>query len=243
MSGLEPLTAAQLPDGVRSFLEPSMRLWSRTGVTGGDALAPLTFYRYTGATPLPMARAGSGDLLFLDTAVVAVTPSLHAVFNDSFLTSMASSRNIVFAGLAPTLALVQENGLTGKVDVRRLADEGILQAQYTAYFAWLRGAALAALVLALAVSATVGALLTAMLHARRDFPMRLAGFSWATILAGRVGAEWLAGLVIAGLVILWQGSSVAALVALTASFALVISPLMHLAAARWTFTNLTLRRT
>lgn len=241
--GFEPLTPAQLPDGVRAFLEPSMRLWLRAEQPGDDPLTPLTFYRYTGTRPIPMSTAGGGDLTFLDTAIVAVAPSLHAVFNDSFLASLASTRNIVFAGLAPTLALVAEHGLTDKVHVRYMAEEGVLQAQYTAYFAWLRGAALAALVLALAVSATVGALLTAMLRSRRDFPMRLAGFSWATILAGRVGAEWLAGLVITGLVLLWQGSSFAAIVALTATLALVISPLTHLAAARWSFTNLTLRRT
>jgi len=242
MTDFEPLPADQLPDGVREFLEPSMRLWSRDDQPGDDALAPLTFYRYTGATPIPMADAGGGDLRFLDTAIVAVTPSLHAVFNDSFLASLASSQSIVFAGLAPTLALVQKNSLTDKVDVRYVAEEGVLRAQYTAYFAWLRGASLAALVVALAVSATVGALITAMLRAHRDFPMRLAGFSWARILAGRVGVEWLAGLAITSLVLIWQGGESATIVALTAAVAMVISPLTHLAAARWSFTSLTLRR-
>jgi hypothetical protein len=242
MTDFEPLPADQLPDGVRGFLEPSMRLWSRADQLGDDALAPLTFYRYIGSKLIPVAVAGGGDLRFLGTAVVAVTPSLHAVFNDSFLASLASSRNLVFAGLAPTLALVQDKSLTDKVDVRFVAEEGVLQAQYTAYFAWLRGASLAALVVALAVSATVVALITATLRAHRDFPLRLAGFAWARILAGRVGVEWLAGLVITGLVLIWQGGTSGALVALTAAVALVVSPLAHLAAARWSFTNLTLRR-
>jgi hypothetical protein len=242
MTDFEPLPADRLPDGVREFLEPNMHVWSRADQPGDDALAPLTFYRYTGARPIPMAGAGGGDLRLLDTAVVAVAPSLHAVFNDSFLESVASSQNLVFAGLAPTLALVQENSLTDQVQVRHIAEEGVLQAQYTAYFAWLRGASLAALVVALAVSATVGALITAMLRARRDFPMRLAGFSWARNLARRVGVEWLAGLVITGLVLICQGHASAAIVALTAAVALAISPLTHLAAARWSFTNLTLRK-
>lgn len=242
MTDFEPLAHDQLPAGIRGFLEPSMRLWARDDQPGADALAPLTFYRYTSFTPIPMATAGGGDLRFLDTAIIAVTPSLHAVFNDSFLSSLASSQNLVFAGLAPTLALVQANDLTGKVDVRHVAEDGVLRAQYTAYFAWLRSASLVALGIALAVSAAVGALITAMLRSRRDFPMRLAGNSWARILSGRVSAEWLAGLVITGLVLARQGGTSAALVVLTAAIALLISPLTHLAAARWTFTTLTLRR-
>src|SRR5665647_2195602 len=243
MAGFEPLPPDQVPDGVRGFLEPSMRLWSRDDQPGSGTLAQLAFYRYTGSRPIPMAAAGGGDdLRFLDTAIVAVTPNLHAVFNDNFLASLASTQNLVFAGLAPTLALVQDNGLTDKVYVRYVAEEGVLRAQYTAYFAWLRGASLAALVIALAVSATVGALITAMLKARRDFPLRLAGTSWAKILASRVSVEWLAGLAITGLVLTWQGGTFAALVALAAAIALLTSPLTHLVAARWSFTNLNLRR-
>lgn len=243
MAGFEPLPPDQVPDGVRGFLEPSMRLWSRDDQPGSGTLAQLAFYRYTGSRPIPMAAAGGGDdLRFLDTAIVAVTPNLHAVFNDNFLASLASTQNLVFAGLAPTLALVQDNGLTDKVYVRYVAEEGVLRAQYTAYFAWLRGASLAALVIALAVSATVGALITAMLKARRDFPLRLAGTSWAKILASRVSVEWLAGLAITGLVLTWQGGTFAALVALAAAIALLTSPLTHLVAARWSFTSLNLRR-
>lgn len=241
-TGFEPLALDDVPDGVLGFLEPSLELWSRDGLPGDEALRTLTFYRYRSARPVPMATAGSGDLEFLRDAIVVVTPNLHGVFGDSFLASVASTGNLVFAGLAPTLALVHDHGLTGKVDVRYIAEEGVLRAQYTAYFAWLRGVSLAALAVALAVAGAVGAFITATLQARRDFPMRLAGRPWAAILAGRVTKEWLSGLVITGLVLARQGTDHAALVAAFAAVALVSAPLAHLVAVRRSFTNLSLRR-
>jgi len=48
--------------------------------------------------------------------------------------------------------------------------------------------------------------------------------------------------VITGLVLTWQGGTFAALVALAAAIALLTSPLTHLVAAGWSFTNLNLRR-
>lgn len=241
MSDFEPLTAGQLPPGVRDLLEPSLQLWSRTPVAGSKALAAMRFYRYRGAEPIPMATAGGGDLRFLTNAVIALAPNLHETFNDNFLASVASSRNLVFAGLEPTLTLVQQHGLTNKVDVRYVAEQGVLQAQYTAYFAWLRAASLLALVVALTTCAAVAALITALLRAKRDLPLRLAGRPWREILAGRITREWLVGLAITALVVLWQGSGYLGVVAAVAALALLVSPAAHLVAARWSFANLTRR--
>ncbi|MFC0647035.1 hypothetical protein [Cellulomonas phragmiteti] len=240
--GLVQVPAGQVPAEVRDFLVPSLEIWSRDPRPGEEVYAQLQFYRVADGVTLPMATAGGGELEFLDDALVAVVPALHQTFDDDFLASLTSSQNIVLTGLAPTLELVRAHGLEGSVEVRYVAEAGALQAQYTAHFAWLRGVSLLALAAALTLTAAVGALITAMLRARRDFPMRLAGRSWAQILAPRVGREVVAGLAITALVVAWQEGRELALVVTVAALALLVSPLTHLAAARWSFTNLGLRK-
>jgi len=240
--GLVPVATGQVPPEVREFLVPSLELWSRDKRPGAELYSQLRFYRLDGERPLPMAQTGGGELQFLDEALVAVVPSLHATFDDDFLSSLASSQNIVLTGLAPSLELVRAHGLEGRVEVRYIAEAGALQAQYTAYFAWLRGVSLLALAVALTLTAGVGALIAAMLSARRDFPMRLAGQPWSRILATRVGREVVAGAAITALVVAWQEGREMWPVIAVACLALLVSPLTHLAAARWSFTNLGLRR-
>ncbi|PZN08291.1 MAG: hypothetical protein DIU69_10270, partial [Bacillota bacterium] len=104
---------------------------------------------------------------------------------------------------------------------------------------------------ALAVSTGIGAFITAVLKARRDFVLRLAGKSWWTILRPRVVREWLAGAAVTALVIgvqtarssfLAEASQGSAYVAAAAAALLLTLPLVHLVAARWVFTKVSLRR-
>jgi len=99
-----------------------------------------------------------------------------------------------------------------------------------------------ALIVALVVSAAIGAFIAAVLTARRDFPLRLAGKPWRAILADRVAREWVVGVALTVLVILVRGGQGGVLVAGVAVGALLIAPLTHLLAARWAFTNVSLRR-
>jgi hypothetical protein len=92
------------------------------------------------------------------------------------------------------------------------------------------------------VAALIGAFITAVLKARRDFPLRLAGKPWAEILADRVAREWSVGVALVGLVVLFQGLDGGVLVAVVAGAGLLASPLAHLVAARWAFANVSLRR-
>ena len=55
---------------------------------------------------------------------------------------------MVFSGLGPTQALITKHELKESTRVVYAAEEGVLQAQFTAYVAWLQGFSLAALVLA-----------------------------------------------------------------------------------------------
>jgi hypothetical protein len=241
--GLIPLTPDQIPDNIRQFLGLQLPLWSRDDLTAVGALSKMSFYRYSAPAALPLARGGGGDdLVFSNDAIVVVAPSLHGMFNDDFLASAASTRNLVFKGLGPTQALVADYGLQDKVYVKYVAEEGILRAQYTAYFAWLQGMSLVALIVALVVAALIGAFITAVLKARRDFLLRLAGKHWAEILADRVAREWTAGVALIGLVILVRGLEGGVLVADVAVAALLLSPLIHLVAARWAFARVSLRR-
>jgi len=240
--GLVPLSLDQVPQSVKQYIGPSLELWTRHRLSAAAGLAKLSFYRYQGPTKVPLSVGGSGDLAFVDHSIIMVAPSLADLFNDGFLASAASSRNVVFTGLGPTMALVNQHGLSNKVFVKYVAEEGVLQAQFSAYFAWLKAISLVALVVALVLSALIGALITAMMKARRDFLLRAAGKPWSEILTGRVAQEWVAGAVLTIVVILFQGLQGAALVALVAVSALLISPLTHLVAARWSFTNVSLRK-
>ncbi len=241
--GLIPVTPEQIPDNVDQFLGPQLELWTRDDLTADETLDMMSFYHYAAPTALPLAQGGGGDdLVFSNDALIIVAPGVHDVFNDDFLASAASTRNLVFAGLGETQALVVDHGMQGKVHVKYVAEEGVLLAQLAASFAWIQGMSLVALVVALVVSALIGAFITAVLKARRDFPQRLAGKHWTEILADRVATEWSVGVALIGLVILLRGLEGGILVALVAVVALLLSPLTHLIAARWAFSSVILRR-
>ena len=241
-AGLVPLAPEQVPAGMRRHLEASLPLWLRRPPTGADALTGFSFYRYSGHTGLPMSLA-DGTLEFPNSAIVMLAPSVRPTFNDSFLGSLMSSHNLVLTGLEPTQALVARHGLQGQVYVKYVAEQGILMAQLTAYFAWLSGISLASLIVALVISASISAFIVAVMKARHDFPLRLAGHRWPTILAARVSKEWVAGGLLAAPVIAWQGWQAATVVVgALAGICLLVSPLMHLIAARWSFTNVSLRK-
>lgn len=241
--GLILFTPDQIPDNVDQFLGPQLQLWTRDDLTADETLGMMSFYRYAAPTALPLARGGGGDdLVFSNDALLIVAPGVHGVFNDDFLASAASTRNLVFGGLGETQALIADHGLQGKVHVKYVAEEGVLLAQLAASFAWMQGMSLVALIVALVVSALIGAFITAVLKARRDFPLRLAGKRWTEILADRVVREWSVGVVLIGLVILLRGLEGGVLVALVAVAALLLSPLTHLIAARWAFASVILRR-
>lgn len=235
--------AQEVSGELRQFLDEQVPLWLR------DDTAPLVvpdtfeFREASGHTALPLSRGGNGrNLLFADDALLLVVPEVHATFDDDFLSSAASTGNLVFRGLAPTQALVERYGVASESSVRYVAEEGILMAQFAAAFAWLQGASLVALVVALVVSALVAAFVTAVLQARRDFPLRLAGQHWYRIVAERVTAEWLVGAALAVMLLLLRGFEGTPWIVAAAGLGLVASPLAHVLATRWTFGNVSRRR-
>lgn len=239
-SDLISVSRDQVPGGIKRLVGEQMELSSRDHVTADEALSEISFYRYAGQGTFPMSSGG--NLEFSNDAIIVIVPSVYDTFNDDFLASAASSSNLVFTGLKPTQELISRNGLENGLFVKYVAEEGVLFAQLTAYFAWLQGISLVTLVVALIVSALIGASITAVLKSRRDFPLRLAGKRWAEILADRVAKEWSVGIFLTGLVILLRGFDGGVLVAVVTVAALLVSPLIHVLAARWVFANVSLRR-
>lgn len=240
---LVPVPKEQVPSGVKRFVGEELAFQSRDRSNAAESLSEVSLYRYAGPGEFPMAAGGGGDdLVFSNDTIIVVVPSVYDTFSDEFLTPVASTSNLVFTGLEPTQALIAQHGLQKEVNVKYVAEEGVLRAQLTAYFAWLQGISLVALIVALAVAALIGAFITAVLKARRDFPLRLAGKRWAEILSDRVIGEWAIGVALTTLIILARGLDGAVLIAAVAAVGLLASPLIHVVAARWAFVNVSLRR-
>lgn len=252
-----PGAMAAVPSGlvqdmlVRLFGE-QLTLLSRDNVPGADVLAGLEYRRPAGGFRLPVAEGSSGSLQFLDDVLVAVVPSVHATFNDRNLTSMMSTKNVLFSGVTAARQLLEQNGLgagglrrlgvEGEMNVVYVAEDGILIAQFTAYMVRLMTLALAGLAVAFSVAAAITALITSLLHAQRDFPLRLSGRSWPRIIRGRVARDLAAGAALVGVVALVQrpGQAVALLAA--ALLGALVVPLSHLLAAGWCFAGVVGRR-
>lgn len=243
MSGLVLLSPTQVPEDAKRFFKEMASIWLRDEKKLETILNKIKFYRYSGEAKLPFARGGGG-LVFpkANETMILLMPGLYEVFDDSYLTSAASSSEILFTGLEGTQRQLAERGLQGRILVKYMAEEGILRAQMYAYFAWLRAGSLLALIVALTIAAVIGAFITAVLKAKRDFPLRLSGTSWWMILRGRVMGEWFAGVAITLLVMLLQGREGIAIIAAAGTLVLLTMPLVHFAAVRWVFTKMSLRR-
>lgn len=233
-AALRPVDAESVPHSLVAGLTPNLDLWARSPQTGQQVWQSLRMLT-TGTGPgVPMAAGGNGDLVFPHHPLLLVVPSA-VTFNDDFLASLTSTNNLVFGGLDATLSLLREQGLEQTIQVKYAAEDGVLRAQFAAYEAWLRGFALVALAAAFALALAISAFIAALIHARRDFPLRLDGRGWPAVLAPRVGQELLIGLVLGSIVMLLQppGQVRPTLVALLAG--LVGTSLAHLWTAGWSF--------
>ncbi|MEW5322880.1 hypothetical protein V2J23_12245 [Geobacillus thermoleovorans] len=240
---LVPLALEQIPKDAKKFLESSIPLYVRKQQQARNIWHEVKMYRLTGSSPFPFVRFG-GQLEFAQPKDVLLlfAPHVHALFNDNFLISVASSSELSFVGLEETQKLVSERGLQNRIRVNYMAEEGILRAQLYAYFVWLRAGSIVALLAALAIAATISAFIMAVLKAKRDFPLRLAGASWWAVSHGRIVKEWVLGGIVVMLIMLFQGTNGWLPVGLTGALVLLALPFVHIGAAAWVFAKNSLRQ-
>ncbi|GIO28198.1 hypothetical protein [Ornithinibacillus bavariensis] len=218
-----------------------------------NLLEQLIFLHPVKESQLPVAQGGGGgSLYFGDDVLFAVVPSLYETFNDSTLTSMISSNNIVFTGVTATQHLLERHsldaqalrnrGIKGELEVVYIAEEGILHAQFAAYLVWLQFLSLLVLAVAFSVATAIRALITATLQAKRDFPLRLAGQSWMRILQSRVIKELLVGIILVMIVVALQKPDAIGILLVTTAYGLLLVLLSHLFAVQWCFHGVSKRR-
>nr|NLI49156.1 hypothetical protein [Propionibacterium sp.] len=196
-SGAPPEAVAAL----RSWLDPNLAIWLADGATPVERWwSKCAVLSVEGPDAVVLSKAGGGELVFPRRALVIVVPEVATTFNDDFLLSVASTRNITLPELDPTQRAVRAAGLADKVQVRFAAQDGVLLAQYVAFEALMLATSLAALVVAFLVSAFISALITATLGARAGFIRRTTGRPWARIVLPRLTTPLLLGVGIGGTV-------------------------------------------
>ncbi|RRS01526.1 hypothetical protein [Glycomyces terrestris] len=233
-------------------LGPQLELW-RTGADAADVLGAVRLLAPAPGVQYPVAESG-GRLGFRDDVLVLEAPTIGTVFDPGDIANLASSGNLVFTGADATRARLDAAGLgeaslaaigvRGELYPLHAAEEGILQAQFAAYLARLLALAVAALAVAFVVAAAVNAIVAALLHARRDFPMRLSGATWERAARPRAGRELLAGAPLVLLVLAFRLADPAALAvtAATGAAGLTLLYFGHGIAAGAVFSHVTHRR-
>lgn len=213
----------------------------------------LQFFEPVEGYQLPVAQGGGGESLYFgDDILLVVVPSLYDSFNDTTLTSMVSSGNIVFTGITATQQLLEQHslnakalrdrGISGELKIVYIAEEGILQAQFAAYLVWLQNLSMFALMIAFSIATVIRSLIAAASQAKRDFPLRLAGQSWMRILQNRVIKELFVGTILVIFVVMLQRPNEIEIILMTAAYGLLIGPMSHLFAVHWCFNGVSKRR-
>src|SRR5690606_3502689 len=134
------------------------------------------------------------------------------------------------------------NGIKGELRIVYIAEEGILHAQYAAYIVWVLNLSLIALIIAFTVAAAISAMITAILQAKRDFPLRLSGCSWIRIIQERMVKDVLLVLSVIFLVSFVQGTDEIIAILIAGMYGLVVLPLSHWVATNWCFNGVIRRK-
>lgn len=241
-----------IPENLIHGIREELLILSRKGNID-DVFQRLQFRQTVEKLRLPVILGGGGGSLhFGDNILFVVIPSLYDTFNDSNLTSIISTSNIIFTGVTATEQLLERHqldvqtlrkqGFQGELQVVYIAEEGILRAQFVAYLVWLQSLSLITLIIAFSIATAISALIAATLQAKRDFPLRLAGKSWMEIIQSRILKEFFAGIILMIIVILLQKPDKVVITLITAVYGLFIVLISHLSAVHWCFNGVSRRR-
>ena len=194
---------------------------------------------------IPVLKGGSDTMLFPKRLTLIVLPDYSGFSDSGFLMPAASSRNIVMTGLHDVRARLQQAGLSKQATVRYVAEEQILQAQFSAYFAWLQAAAFVMLIVSFALTVMVHAMVRAALRAKHDYPLMLSGIpagrlAESTILA-ESGVALAAGIVLAAVAFHSAGAVASLVTGALGLLAIFVSALAHILSVRRMFTAVNTR--
>ncbi|WP_258523278.1 hypothetical protein [Rossellomorea marisflavi] len=251
-SVLTDIPVEDVPDSMRTFVDEESELLGRE-MLNKENLTEFRFLEPTEGFRMPVGQGGGGDrLLFGDDFLIVVLPSVYGFYNDSSLTSMISSSNLMFTGVTATQKLLEnhqldatslrDKGIQGELKVVYYAEEGILLAQFAAYVVWLLNLALVALIVAFTLAAAISALISALMKAKRDLPIRLAGESLVKIVKTRVIKEVMVGIFLVALVLVIQKPEAIGAVVVASLYGVLAVPLCHLFATRWCFNKIIKRQ-
>jgi hypothetical protein len=186
--------------------------------------------------------------------LIVQIPSVGDLFDGPNTVSLASTGNIVMTGADATQARLAAAGLDdhglaaegieGAMRPVYMAEQGILEAQYATYLSRLLQVSLGALCLAFLVAAGVNAMVAGILHARRDFPLRLGGATGESVVRPRALRDVLVGATAALVVLLvaLRNPETLAATALAALAGLAAVYASHIVAASAVFTRVTHRK-
>ncbi|PST45510.1 hypothetical protein CPA40_10715 [Bifidobacterium callitrichos] len=212
--------------------------WASDSRHGEDMIRQARYYIIDGDT-IPVLQGGSDTMLFPKRLTLIVLDDYSGFSDSGFLVPAATTRNIVMTGLQDVRSRLQRAGLAQRAQVRYVAEEQILQSQFSTYFAWLQAAAFVMLIVSFALTVMVHAMVRAALRARHDYPLMLNG-----ILAGRLaeftilaesGAALAAGAVITMIALHSTGATAALATGALTILAILVSALSHILSVRRMF--------
>ncbi len=236
---LERVPFDQVPQSFIDEFGYHFSAWQRPKESAEDLLSGYEYYTPRG---IPVPVIDGNDLVHLDNVLIVVVPGVWATFDDDALLSLASQGKLLFTGLDQTQTLIESHGLAREVKVSRAAEAGILASQFASFEAWLGSASMVVLGAALLIAAGISAYLTALLQARNDFARRLAGQPWLRVTGRRVLLDVLPGIGLAALVLLFQPPEHTLPILTVAAAVAVVSPAVHVLAARAVFPKVRARR-
>ncbi|WP_229230738.1 hypothetical protein [Sinomonas cyclohexanicum] len=191
-SSARPTDLQALPPAFKSYIADQYPLISAGHVALDAAAAGVKLYSYTGTNALPVLGAVPGDLLRLHRPLVLVVDDPAKAFNSETVASFLTTGNLSFDDASWVHGYLTAHELGGKIlSVDTISDAALYNSQLQNQSAWMKGLSLTLVLLALAMSTAVSAWIHALSARRRNFVARTSGWSWARVLARRLGWECL----------------------------------------------------
>lgn len=237
-AGITPISDTQLPEQAQQIVS-QFTTWANDDTQAARLRSQSHYYAVDGVT-VPLLKGGSDEMLFPRHATIIVVPDVKSFSDSGFLIPALSSRNIVMSGLDDTRQQVVRTGLSNAVSVRYIAEEQILRAQFSAYFAWMQAATIVLLLAAFVIITVVGADVRATLRAKHDYPLLLSGYAPIRLAALTMLTETLLALVATGilcglLIAQHTDSMIIAMLIIVAILAIGFSAICHQAAVHARF--------